>query len=342
MAYHANQSPASAPAPRLKRDIVLDWLMHGDPAIRWQVMQDLSRSHKPLVREAREQIAHHGWGKSLLALQSPDGLWGGGLYSPKWTSTTYSLLLLRRMGLPAPHPQANTACGLLLDKGCYHDGGINFSATIQHSETCITGMVLSIVSYFQYRDPRVEQLVTHLLRQQMKDGGWNCLSYQGDTHSSVHTTINVLEGLQEYQRSCKDYRGDNRGGNRSDNSYKHCSEVTEAQIKGREFLLAHRLFRSHRSGNIFDPKITRLSFPPRWRYDIMRALDYFQASGAPYDKRMNDALQIIVKKQTADGRWLLQQRYPGKTFFEMEKVGEPSRWNTLRALRILRKYPALL
>jgi hypothetical protein len=236
------------------------------------------------------------------------------------------LLLLRRLGLPAPHPQTHQACGLLLDKGCYRDGGINFSPTIKHSETCITGMVLSIVCYFQFRDPRTEQLVSHLLHQQMKDGGWNCQSYRGDTHSSVHTTISVLEGLHEYQQLGKHFN----------------NEVIEAQAKGREFLLAHRLFRSHRSGAIFDPKITRLSFPPRWRYDIMRALDYFRSCAAPYDRRMNDALQIIVKKQTADGRWLLQQRYPGKTFFEMEQVGEPSRWNTLRALRILRKYPALL
>jgi hypothetical protein len=314
------------PEPLLKQDVVLDWLLRGDPAIRWQVMQDLWHTNKTLVQQERSKIAHNGWGKQLLAQQSQDGLWGGGLYSPKWTSTTYTLLLLRRLGLPAPHPQADKACELLLDKGCYTDGGINFSSTIKHSETCITGMVLSIVCYFQYQDERNDHIVNHLLRQQMPDGGWNCQSYQGATHSSVHTTISVLEGLQEYQRFNNNFRDD----------------VIQAQARGREFLLAHRLFRSHRTGEIFDPKITRLSFPPRWRYDIMRALDYFQACAAPYDKRMNDALRIIVKKRTADGYWLLQQRYSGKTFFEMEQVGEPSRWNTLRALRILRKYPALL
>jgi hypothetical protein len=314
------------PEPLLKQDVVLDWLLRGDPVIRWQVMQDVLHTNKTLVQQERSKIAHSGWGEQLLAQQTPDGLWGGGLYSPKWTSTTYTLLLLRRMGLPAPHPQADKACGLLLDKGCYHDGGINFSSTIKHSETCITGMVLSIVCYFQYQDQRSDQLANHLLHQQMPDGGWNCQSYQGATHSSVHTTISALEGLREYQRFNNNFRDD----------------VIQAQARGREFLLAHRLFRSHTTGKIFDAKITRLSFPPRWRYDIMRALDYFQDCGAPYDKRMNDALRIIVKKRTADGYWLLQQRYPGKTFFEMEQVGEPSRWNTLRALRILRKYPALL
>ena len=308
--------------PQSKEDATLHWLMDGDPAIRWQVMRDLLKNNKTLIQKERDQIARDGWGKRLLSKQSADGLWGGGLYSPKWTSTTYTLLLLQRLGLSPPNLQANKACALLLDKGCYHDGGINLSRTIKHSETCITGMVVSIVGYFQYQDERIEQLVTHLLRQQMPDGGWNCQSYQGATHSSVHTTINVLEGLREYQIN-SDVRPD---------------QLIKAQAKGREFLLTHRLFRSHRTGKIFDPKTTRLSFPPRWRYDIMRALDYFQACNAPYDKRMDDALQIIVNKRTSYGCWTLQQRYPGKTFFEMEQVGKPSRWNTLRASRILQKY----
>jgi hypothetical protein len=313
--------------PIRKEDATLHWLLDGDPAIRWQVMRDLLKSNKTLTQKERDQIARSGWGQRLLAQQADDGMWGGGLYSPKWISTTYTLLLLRRLGLPPPHPQVNKACALLLDKGCYGDGGINFSPTINHSETCITGMVVSIVSYFRYRNPRIQQLITHLLQQQMLDGGWNCQSYRGATHSSVHTTISVLEGLREYQLSSTDRANSNE-------------RIIEAQAKGREFLLAHRLFRSHRTGKIFDPKITRFSFPPRWRYDILRALDYFQACDATYDNRMNDALQIIANKRTADGRWLLQQRYPGRTFFEMEQVGEPSRWNTLRALRILQKYPA--
>lgn len=247
-------------------------------------------------------------------------MWGGGIYSPKWTSTTYTMLLLRRLGLEPEHPQALKACELLLDKGFYRDGGINYFASYEHSETCVTGMVLSLLSYFRFPDERVQAITDHLLRQQMADGGWNCRSYRGDTHSSFHTTISVLEGLREYEKADAPEAG----------------EVREAQVRGREFLLAHRLFRSHRTGEVVSAPMTRFSFPPRWHYDVLRALDYFQECGAGRDERLAEAIEIVIKKRKPDGRWLLQNRHSGKTHFEMERVGQPSRWNTLRALRVLK------
>lgn len=178
----------------------------------------------------------------------------------------------------------------------------------------------AILAYFDFPDARIEKMVEHLLLQQMPDGGWNCESYRGATHSSFHTTISVLEGLREYEKG-------------------HPSEsVAQSQGRGAEFLLVHRLFRSHRTGAVVDPRMTRFSFPPRWRYDIMRALDYFQACKLSRDPRLDEAIAIIKKKRSADGAWVLQSKHPGRTFFEIEKVGKPSCWNTLRALRILKWY----
>jgi hypothetical protein len=301
-------------------DSILQWLLQGDPAIHWQTLRDLAGASKKKVSDERKLVAKKGWGARLLALQNPSGGWGGGIYSPKWTSTTYTMLLLSRLGLPPRNPHALKACTLLLDKGFYEDGGINFGSYHKHSETCITGMVLSIVSYFQIRDDRVHSLVDHLFSQQMKDGGWNCQSYRGAAHSSFHTTISTLEGLREYEKS---YLQKN-------------TEVQKAQQRASEFLLVHKLFRSHRTGEIVHPAMTRFSFPPRWHYDVIRALDHFQEVKAEKDKRLKDAIEIVRKRRKKDGRWVLQNRYPGRTHFEMEKVGEPSRWNTLRALRVLK------
>lgn len=303
-----------------RNDPILRWLLEGDPAIRWQTLRDLCNAGATRILKEQEKVSSEGWGARLLARQAASGLWGRGLYGPKWTSTTYTMLLLREFGLPPDHPQALKACALLLDEGFYPDGGINFFASMKHSETCVTGMVLSIVAYFFVEDERIKKLVQHLCAQQMPDGGWNCKSYDDATHSSFHTTISVLEGLREYEKL-------------------HPAQmVVESQERGVEFLLAHRLFRSHRTGAVVDPRMTRFSFPPRWRYDVMRALDYFQARNQPRDPRVDEAVALIKKKRSPEGTWTLQSKHPGRTFFEMEKVGKPSRWNTLRALRILKWY----
>jgi hypothetical protein len=233
------------------------------------------------------------------------------------------MLLLRDFGLPNSTRQARNACKLLLDGGLQRDGGINYGTWAKwtrRGETCVTGMVLSILSYFEYEDARLDTIASHLLEQQMPDGGWNCQRSSGATHASVHTTISVLEGLRHFQL----HRG------------REVLEVRDAQRRGREFLLVHRLFRSHRTGEIIKPVFTRFSFPPRWHYDILRALDYFQAVNAPRDPRLAEAIDIVRSSQRKDGRWSLQQSYKGKTYFELERLGAPSRWNTLRALRVLR------
>lgn len=297
-------------------DSVLRWLLDGDPVIRWQTHRDLLDAGERTVAREQRAMLHAGWTAKLLSVQEPSGQWGGGLYTPKWISTTYTLLLLQSFGLHPRHPQALAACRLLLDGGMYRDGGINFFARWgARSETCVTGMAFSLATYFELNDPRRKTLLEHLLAQQMPDGGWNCQRPRGATHGSFHTTISVLEGLEH----CLDSVG-----------------VLPALERAREFLLAHRLFRSHRTGAVVKPAMTRFAFPPRWHYDVLRGLDHFRACRAPRDGRLQDAIHIVYERRGDDGRWILQNRYPGRTYFEMEKIGEPSRWNTLRALRVLR------
>ncbi len=311
-----------------RNDRVIEWLLGGDPAIRWQVLRDLVGAAESTVERERRRVARAGWGARLLARQDPGGTWAGGLssdgglYSPKWISTTYTMLMLRDFGLPAENRQARKGCKVLLDGGLQPDGGISYGIWAKwqgRSETCVTGMVLSILSYFEYDDNRLDTIGEHLLKRQMPDGGWNCQSPSVATHASVHTTMSVLEGLRLYEL-CRGRRA---------------RKVGAAQRRGREFLLRHRLFRSHRSGEVIKPVFTRFSFPPRWHYDILRALDHFQSINAPRDRRLAEAIDIVRSRQ-ADGRWLLQNRYRGKTYFEMERLGAPSRWNTLRALRVLK------
>jgi hypothetical protein len=305
-------------------DRVIEWLIEGDPAIRWQTLRDLVAAPARTVEHERSRVSREGWGVRLLARQDPQGTWGGGissdegLYTPKWTSTTYTMLLLRDLGLAANHPQVRTACTLLLDRGLRRDGGLNYGRH-ERSETCITGMVASVLSHFECDDSRLDTVARHLLDAQMPDGGWNCRRPRGATHASMHTTINVLEGLHLLEGHCG-------AGVRA---------LRAAQRRGREFLLVHRLFRSHRTGHIIRPEFSRLAFPPRWHYDILRALDYFQAVDAPRDPRLSEAVEIVRGRQRGDGRWPLEYAYSGRTYFELERRGAPSRWNTLRALRVL-------
>jgi hypothetical protein len=315
-------------SPSRRADATIDWLLDSDPSIRWQALRDLVGAADRTVERERQKVARQGWGARLLAKQGRNGMWAAGsssdigLYTPKWISTTYTLLLLRDLGLPPTNRAARASCAILLDRGLRADGGVNFGASARRAdrgETCVTGMTLSNVSYFRYDDDRLDTIANHLLERQMSDGGWNCRRRPGTTHSSVHTTISVLEGLRHYEL----HRG------------RHRHDIRIAQERGREFLLAHRLFRSHRTGKVIKSEFLRLTFPPRWHYDILRALDYFQSVDAPRDERLGDAIDVVRRKRRADGRWQLDYRYIGKVFFELERVGEPSRWNTLRALRVL-------
>ncbi len=296
----------------------LEWLLSGDPAIRWQAFRDLANAPAQKVERERNKVATEGWGARLLKRQARKGTWAGGLYTPKWKSTTYTALMLRDLGLSPRNRQARIACALLLNHGMCGDGGIDYGSG--QSETCITGMVLSILSYFRYEDERLDTVADHLLRRQMEDGGWNCRLPRGATHASMHTTISVLEGLRMYEK----------------HRPRRARAIRSAQARGREFLLQHRLFRSHRTGEVIKRDFVRIAYPPRWHSDFLRALDYVREVDAPRDERLSDAVSLLKEKRRPDGLWSLEHRYRGKVFFEMERLGTPSRWNTLRALRVLR------
>jgi hypothetical protein len=204
------------------------------------------------------------------------------------------------------------------------DGGINPSVTIPQSDVCVNGMVLNLASYFQADQRELISIVDFILSQHMADGGFNCeFNRPGAVHSSLHSTISVIEGIREYDAYGYTYR---------------LQELLQAELASREFILQHRLFRSDHSGAVIDKKMLMLSYPSRWRYDILRALDYFCRAKVRYDERMEEAIAVLSRKRRKDGTWPLQARHPGATHFEMEEVGKPSRWNTLRGLRAFRHF----
>lgn len=293
------------------------WLSAGDPSIRWQVMQDLEGSSPSEVAAVRQLVATQGWGARLLELQDADGRWAATLYSPKWTSTTYTLLLLHWLGLPRGNRQALAGCARLWEGARFIDGGLTLAKSLRQPETCITAMLVLLASSFDYRDSKTSPTVRWLLAQQLPDGGWNCESVRsGSLHGSFHTTISTLDALLEYQRAAGEV------------------PVRAAIERGQEFFLRHRLFRSHRSGDVVNTAMLRFPFPPQWHFDVLRGLEHFRAAGAQPDDRMADALAVIRQAQRRDGSWPVYRAYPGRSWFRMEPPG-PSRWTTLRALRVL-------
>jgi hypothetical protein len=300
---------------------ILNWLLTGDVSVQYQVHRDLLGQNRP---DLQTRIAQEGWGARFLAARRPEGYWGKGFYQPKWTSSHYSLLDLKTLQISPEIDLIRESVAWIADHQKASDGGINPAKTIKESDVCINGMFLNYACYFGIGQEQLLSIVDFILAEHMPDGGFNCRSNRGGArHSSLHSTISLLEGIHEYNRSDYAYRLD---------------ELQRAAEAAREFILQHHLFRSDRTGDVIHQGFLMLSFPGRWRYDILRALDYFQDADIPWDTRMQDALQVLVNKRRADGRWPLQARHAGKTHFEMEKPGQPSRWNTLRALRVLRRY----
>ncbi len=298
----------------------IPWLLEGDVSIKFQAKRDLLGADTSELYALQNKIASEGWGWKLLEARRPDGHWGRGFYQPKWTCTHYTLLDLKTLGLPPSNRACRETVRMILTKKPNPDGGLAYAKTVRVSDICIDGMFLGIAAYFEVEEDLLKTGLDLLLRTILPGGGWNCLYHQGDRHFSVHTTINVLEGLSAYRLAGYHYK---------------LAEVEKALAGGEEQLLAHRLYQSHRSGKPMDPKMTMLSFPSRWRYDILRALDYFRFANRPYDPRMADAMDIIKARRRKDGTWPLQAKHPGKLHFDMEQAGKPSRWNTLRALRVL-------
>lgn len=306
---------------RIIQNDLIEWLLNGDVSIQYQVHRDLLDTEK---QQLRERIAIEGWGARFLSFRKKDGIWGRGFYQSKWTSTHYTLLDLKNLAIPPDSPEIRASLRQIIQNHKGPDGGIYPIGKVKRSDVCLNGMFLNYASYFGTKEDSLRSVVDFLLSEQMQDGGFNCHSNRnGAVHSSMHSTISVLEGISEYSKNGYKYR---------------LEELQEVASESREFLLQHKLFRSDRTGKIIDKKMLMLSYPSRWRYDILRALDYFRFSGAAYDTRMDDAFQILLKKQRGDNRWPLQAKHPGQTHFDMETTGVASRWNTLRALRVLKYF----
>jgi hypothetical protein len=309
---------------------VVDWMLDSDPSIRWQALRDLGDAPADVVAAERARVATEGWGARLLALQGEDGQWEGGALFPArrgeagressddvgqpWTATAYSLLLLRDLGVDPRCDQAHRAVALVRDHCRWeHAGQPFFSGEV---EPCINGMTIVLGVYF---DQDVDGVVARLLGEQLEDGGWNCEAENGSVRSSFATTIRVLEGLLAHERAT--------GGS---------PESIAARRRGEEYLLERKLFRRKSTREVVDPAWLQFSFPTRWHYDVLRGLEYFQVAGDVPDRRLDEAMHLLRSKQQPDGTWLLENTHPGKVHFTLEEGdGRPSRWNTLRALRVL-------
>ena len=304
---------------------VIDWLLNSDPAIRWQAMRDLTDAPADQVAAERARVATEGWGARLLALRREDGLWHTGTSDSEWPSLL-ALSMLRDMGLDPSSEVARKAIRLVRDNATWHSRGPWHGNPVFAGEVepCINGRVVTVGSYFGVD---VIGIVERLLDEQMADGGWNCEQENGSTRGSFHTTINVLEGLLEHERAI--------GGS---------AEVTAARERGQEYLLERRMLRRLSSGELIDPAFTLFSFPTGWHYDVLRGLDYLRAAGVPPDARVAEAIDLVRSKRDAEGRFPLENPHESEMVtarvrdlgFDMdEREGRPSRWNTLRALRLL-------
>ncbi len=302
---------------------IIEWLLHeSDPSIVYQVNRDLLKKPQKEIQEYQNQIVQQGWGKELLNKRNDIGHWGNGFYNPKWTCTHYVLYELVQLEIPTDNQKCVQSTAMLLENPFGKDGGINYAKTVEYSDVCINGMILAITSYFNIKNPKINEIIDYLLKVQMKDGGWNCQYHQGAKHSSLHTTISVIEGLKTYLS----------------NNYTYQNQVIEEALKRSiEFILKHHLFKSDKTGEVINEEFFKPYFPVRWKYDILRCLDLFRKYNIPYDERMAEALEKIKESYNKNGKWKAYSQ-PGKTYFIMEKQGTESKWNTLRALRLLYHY----
>ncbi len=313
---------------------ITTWLLEADPAIRWQVLRDLTDARAEEVAAERAQVARTGWGKRLLDLQA-GGQWAGGACFPSrdwrpsesvvgdpdaqpWTATLPTLRLLRDFGVDPTDPEVRTAIDGVRERSKweYNDAPF-FEGEV---EPCINGGAVTLGGYF---GENVDGIVERLVGEQLEDGGWNCEAENGSTRSSFHSTICVLEGLLEHERA---------GGS---------IPVAAVRQRGEEYLLSRGLFRRASTGDVVDPDFLTFSFPVQWHFDVLRGLDYFRSVGGSPDPRLSEAVELVRTKQRPDGTWLLENTHPGLVWFELEDGdGSPSRWNTLRALRVLHWYDA--
>jgi hypothetical protein len=299
-------------------DEVIEWLLEGDSSIRWQVMRDLLDEPPEIWKNERQRTLEEGWVAELLERRGADGEWPAG----RWTASTWTLLLLVALGIPERHPAAKPALEGLLDRFISPTEEVDGAFLLKRVDLCHLAFWLGLGAYFLDEDPRLAPLADAILSAQFDDGGWNChmRNHPHTTHSSFHTTFNVLENLriavEQGAIPAADFHG--------------------AESRAAELMLAHRLYRSDHTGEVISERFTHLTYPWHWHYTFLRGLDYLRLTPAIGDARLDDPIELLLTQRKPNGRWPLQKRIPGTLLVEMEKPGQESRWNTLRALRVLR------
>ena len=304
----------------MNRDI-LSFLMSGDVSIQYQTQRDLLGNDDESLQE---RIAMEGWGRQILSKQKPGSHWGDRFYQPKWISTHYTLLDLRHLCLSQSNKQVHRAIEFIIANEKGPDGGVGPFGAERNCDVCVNGMFLNYASYFTTPEQDLESIIDFLIGQWMMDGGFNCRSNRsGAIHSSVHSTISVLEGISSFEKQGYSYR---------------LEELRKIKSRAIEFLLLHKLFKSDRTGEIIHKDFLKLSYPSRWKYDILRALDYLKEEKYPWDTRLQAAIDVLHRKRRKDGLWNVQAKHPGQVHVEMEKAGKTSRWNTLRVMRVFQHF----
>ena len=295
----------------------IDWLLDADPAISWQAMRDLTDASPAAIAAERARVPGEGIGALILARQGSDGSWHRA-DAPDWLPTLFTFLLLRATGVDRADPAVESAVGRL-EAGFRWDEEFGAKSFFEGEvEPCINGGTLALGAYF---GRPTESLARRLAGEQLDDGGWNCEAPKS-VRSSFHTTICVLEGLLEYERAVGS-----------------APEIAAARRRGEEYLLERALFRRLSTGEVVSQAFLKFAYPPRYHYDVLRALDYLRDAGVPPDARVGDAVQVVESRRQADGRWLLDNAHDEAIAIPFgEFLAEPSRWNTLRALRVLRWY----
>jgi hypothetical protein len=296
---------------------VIDWLMEGDPVIRWQTLRDLTGAPAAEWLAEQQRTAQTGWVAQFLTHLRSDGTWPAG----RWTDNVWTLLTLLDCGVPPDHSQVRSAAKQFLDAHLTPERAGDEKWLLRRTDLCHLGFWLRIGAYFLGKDERLVSMAGTVLRAQLPDGGWNCRirTERQVNHSSFHTTFNILEGLRVA----------------ADAGVVQREVFRQSEARALDFMLMHRMYRSDKTGEVVNERFTHLTFPSHWHYTVLRGLDYMRNCAEMGDRRLDDPIALLESRRRVNGRWPSEKRIPGETFFDMEKPGSESRWNTLRALRVL-------